>query len=199
MHPRSLTRFIASALVAATIAASSVRADEITDVLKKAESDYESGNYSEAISSLDYAGQLIRQKKGESMLKLLPDALKGWEADEAVSESAGAAMFGGGVSVQRNYTKGDASLSVKITTDSPMLSGMLGMLTNPLMVSGSGGKLETIKGKKAVVKYDNSEKNGEVSVAVGDKILVQVEGSGVERSDLTAYANAVDYGKLGNF
>lgn len=196
MHPRSLTRLIATALVAATVAASAVKADEITDLLKKAGSAYESGNYSEAISNLDYAGQLIRQKKGEAMMKLLPDAQKGWTADEPSSESAGGAMFGGMVAVQRRYSKDESSASVKITTDSPVLASFIGMYTNPLLVSSSGAKLETIKGQKAVVKYDAGGKSGEINIVVANKILVTVEGSGISRDELVGYAGAVDYGKL---
>ena len=197
MHPRALTRFIASALVAATIAASAVKADEISDLLKKAGDSYESGNYSEAITSLDYAGQLIRQKKGETMMKLLPDALKGWTAEEPSSESAGGAMFGGMVAVQRRYTKENSSVTVKITSDSPMISSMISLFTNPMLVSGSGGKLETIKGQKAVVKYDANGKSGDVNVVVAGKILVTVEGSDLPRDQLTGYAAAIDYAKLG--
>lgn len=196
MHPRALTRFIATALVAVTFAAASLKADEITDLLKKAGTDYESGNYSEAITSLDYAGQLIRQKKGEAMLKLLPDALAGWTAEQPSSESASGAMFGGMVSVQRQYKKEDANLTIKLTSDSPMLAGMLGMFSNPMLVSGTGGKLETIKGQKAVVKYDANNKSGDINIVVGGKILVTVEGNGIPREALTAYAGSIDYAKL---
>lgn len=196
MHPRALTRLIATALVAATFAASTVRADEINDLLKKAESSYEAGNYSEAITNLDYAGQLIRQKKGEAMMKLLPDALKGWTAEEPTSESASGSMFGGMVAVQRRYTKDNSSVTVKVTSDSPMLAGMMGMFTNPMLVTSSGAKLETIKGQKAVVKYDAGGKSGDVNVVVGGKILVTIEGSDVARDVLTGYAGAVDYSKL---
>lgn len=196
MHPRALTRFIATALVAVTFAAASLKADEITDLLKKAGSDYESGNYSEAITSLDYAGQLIRQKKGEVMLKLLPDAQKGWTAEEPSSESTSGTMFGGMVAVQRRYKKDDSSITIKITSDSPMLAGMLGMFSNPMLVTGSGGKLETIKGQKAVVKYDANNKSGDINLVVGGKILVTIEGSDVPRDALTAYAGSIDYAKL---
>ncbi len=196
MHPRALTRFIATALVAVTFSAASLKADEITDLLKKAGSDYESGNYSEAISSLDYAGQLIRQKKGEAMLKLLPEAQKGWTAEEPTSESTSGSMFGGMVAVERRYQKDDSNVTIKITSDSPMLAGMLGMFSNPMLVSGSGGKLETIKGQKAVVKYDAPNKSGDINIVVGGKILVTVEGHDVPRDALTAYAGAIDYAKL---
>lgn len=196
MHPRALTRFIATALVAVTFAAASLKADEITDLLKKAGSDYESGNYSEAISSLDYAGQLIRQKKGEGLLKLLPEAQKGWTAEEPTSESTSGAMFGGMVAVERRYQKDDSGVTIKITSDSPMLAGMLGMFSNPMLVSGSGGKMETIKGQKAVVKYDAPNKSGDINIVVGGKILVTIEGHDVSRDVLTGYAGAIDYAKL---
>ena len=196
MHPRSLTRFIATTLVAAAVAASSLKADEIKDLLKKAESAYESGDYSKAISSLDDASQLIRQKKGESLTKVLPDALKGWEADEPSTESAAGAMFGGMVTAQRQYTKGDANVAVKITTDSPLLQNMMSLFTNPMLVGSSGATLETVKGQKAVVKFNAAEKSGEISIVVAGKVLVSVEGFDASREDLMSYAAAVDYSKL---
>jgi hypothetical protein len=178
------------------MAAANIKADEITDLLKKAGSAYESGNYSEAISNLDYAGQLIRQKKAESMVKLLPEGLKGWEAEEPTNEAAAGTLMGGMVEVSRRYTKGDASVEVKITTDSPLLSSFITMFSNPMIVSGSGAKLETIKGQRAVVKYESSGKTGEINIVIGGRMLVTVQGNDVSRDDLVAYAGALDYGKL---
>jgi len=197
MRPRSLTRFIATTLVAATVAAASLRADDVTNALKKAETAYESGNYSEAMSSLDYAGQLIRQKKGEAITKLLPEPLSGWSAEEPTTESAAATMFGGMITAQRQYSKEASSVIVKITTDSPLLSSFVGLLTSDTLVNAAGSKLETVNGQKAIVEFNKEEKRGEINVVVGEKLLVAVEGSDVTRQELTAYAAALDYTKLG--
>ncbi len=42
-------------------------ADEVTDLIKKALKQYKNGDYIEATNNLDYASQLIRQKKQEQL------------------------------------------------------------------------------------------------------------------------------------
>jgi hypothetical protein len=184
----------AVALVAATCP---VRADEIVDNLDTAKSAYEAGNYSESIQALDYASQLIRQKKGEAVAKLLPAAPGGWTSEEAESESQGNAMFGGGmVSAKRTYRKGDASVKIEIQSDSPLLQSLGMMFSNPMLMSASGAKIETIKGQKCAITFKNGATSGEVKTIVDNRYLVSIEGSDVKREDLVTFAKAIDFAKL---
>ncbi|MEA1969713.1 MAG: hypothetical protein U9N77_16025 [Thermodesulfobacteriota bacterium] len=50
-----------------------VYADDITDSINEALSAYNDGEYSAAVESLNYASQLINQKKGDSLSFLLPE------------------------------------------------------------------------------------------------------------------------------
>ena len=52
-------------------------ADEITESINEALEYYQEKDYAEAVSSLDYAAQLIRQKRAEGLQNLLPDPLSG--------------------------------------------------------------------------------------------------------------------------
>lgn len=171
------------------------RADDVTDSIDEAIKAYKAKDYAAAAQSLDAAAQLVRQKRGELFKALLPDAPSGWKAEDATTQAAGAAMFGGGVTAERRYTKGDSSVTVKIITDSPLMQGVMMMMGNPMFANADGGKLERIKGQKAIFK--NKDGSGSVNVVVNGTLLVQIESSQTSDADLRAFANAVDYAKMG--
>ena len=115
-------------------------ADEVTENLDTAKAAYESAKYSEAITALDYAGSLIRQKKGEAVVKLLPAAPKGWTAEEAESESSSSSMMGGIVGAKRVYRRaeGEGRVTIQIQSDSPLLQTYGMMFSNPMLLTSSG-------------------------------------------------------------
>ena len=176
--------------------AGAARADEIEDAITEALQQYKNGAYSEAMTTLNYAAQLVGQKKGGKLESFLPQPLAGWSAEEASSQAAGAAGFGGGVTAERRYTKDEASVSVKIVTDSPMLQGMMMFLSNPMFATADGGKLEKINGQKAIVKYDAANKSGNINLVVDNRMLVTLEGNGASLEDLKKYATGIDYKKM---
>lgn len=175
----------------------SVFADEVADSISQGLDQYKKGSYAEAMASLNYAAQKIGQIKADSLKVLIPQALAGWTSDEVVSQAAGTAMFGGGLSAEGRYHKGDkGDVTVKIVTDSPLLQSMMMLIGNPMFATSNGGKLEKIKNQTAIVKYEAQAKRGEVNVVVAGKILVTVEGNEVSLDDIMAYAKAVDYEKI---
>lgn len=179
-------------------------ADEVTDSINEALTQYKNNDYSGASGSLTYALQLIGQKKGGQLQQLFPDALPGWTAEEATSNAAGAAVFGGGVDAERQYRREPAEgsdeetgyITIKYITDSPMMQGMIMMMSNPMFAASDGGKLEKIKGEKAIVKFSAEGKNGDINIVVANKTLVTVEGNGITKEDLKAYTEAIDYKKI---
>ena len=174
-----------------------VFADEVTDSITQGLDQYKKGSYTEAMTSLNFAAQKIGQIKADGLKVLIPKPLSGWIADEVVSQAAGTAMFGGGLSAEGHYRKGDkGDVTVKIITDSPLLQSMMMLISNPMFATSSGGKLEKIKNQTSIVKYEAQEKRGDINVVVAGKILVTVEGNEVSRDDLMDYAKAVDYEKI---
>jgi len=166
-------------------------ADDVMDWIKDGIEAYENKEYSEAVTNLEYAAQLIRQMKGEEMTAALPEALSGWKKQSSESGAAGAAMFGGATSASARYKKGNASCDITITSDNPMLSSILMMFSNPMLISSSGQKLIKIGGEKASLDFDGDQ--GEITVVVDKKVLVQISGSDITEEDLRAYAEAVNY------
>jgi len=174
----------------------SVRADEVIDSIQQAMDSYKKGDFTEAENNLNYASQLIRQKKSSDLEAFLPAPLTGWKAGEVKKQALGQAMFGGMVSVERDYRKGSSRVTVKIVTDSPLVQSMMMMLTNPLLATSDGGTMKKIGGRKAVVKFKDGNQRGEINLIVANRILVTVEGSEVTEKDLADYAYAIDYKKL---
>jgi hypothetical protein len=185
-------------IVAVTILAFSplVYADDVTDSINEGLQQYKDKKYSEAVQSLNYASQLIQQKKGASLETLLPEPLSGWTAKKASSQAAGAAMFGGGLTAERKYKKGSSSVEIQIITDSPIMQSVMMMFTNPMFATSDGGKLEKVGDQKAIVKYDTDRNRGDIKIVVANRFLITVEGRNVSKEDLEAYAKAIDYKKL---
>jgi len=106
-------------------------------------------------------------------------------------------MFGGGLSAEGRYRKGEqGDITVRIVSDSPLLQSMMMLVSNPMFATSSGAKLEKINGQTGIVQYEAQGKHGDINVVVGGKVLVTVEGSEVSQDDLMAYAKAVPYDKI---
>jgi hypothetical protein len=170
--------------------------DNVLRTIKEATRQYEAGDYTEAASNLDYAAQLVRQQKSERMKDLLPEPLSGWGGGEASAQALGAAILGGGVTVSRDYKKGTSEVSVEIVSDSPVLQSVLMMVNNPMFAGAGGGKLETLKGQRAIIKYDSGKKSGELYIVVASRFVVTIKGRQAAREDLLAYGEAIDYQAL---
>ncbi len=173
-----------------------VFADDVTDAINEALNSYNSGEHSNAVQSLNYASQLILQKKGEKLEALLPQPLSGWEVENSTSQAMNTGMMGGGITAERQYRKADSSVTLQMVTDSPLLQSMMMMFANPMFATSDGGKLEKIAGQKAIVKYDADAKEGEIQIVVNNRFLITINGYDVSKNDLTAYAQAIDYNKL---
>jgi hypothetical protein len=191
MHPLN-SRTVAAAIAFLLISVSGVQADDVTDSLNDALTKYNSGQYTEAINSINYAEQLITQKKGEALTLIFPKPLDGWQAEEVKSDP----IFGGGITAERLYSKDAAAVTISIASDSPMLQATMMLFTNPMFATADGGKLETISGQKAIVKYSAETKGGEIQMVVNNRFLVTVNGSEVAKEDMTAYLGSLDFNKL---
>jgi hypothetical protein len=174
-------------------------ADEITDSINEGLEYYEEEDYAEAASSLDYAAQLIRQKRAERLQSLLPAPLSGWKAEDVESKAVPQAMFGGMVSASRQYRKESSNITIEISVDSPVLQGMAMMFSNPAYATADGGKLKKIKRQKAIIKYRSSNQEGDITIIVDRRLLVSVKGRKVGEEDLIDYASAIDYKELKKF
>lgn len=190
MHrtPRTLASLGLAALLAC---AGTAQADDIKEALEEALKAYNQGDMSVTKENLGYATQLLNEKSADALTKALPAPLPGWEADEAQSSSAGAALFGGGLQASRTYNKDDHYIEVEIVGDSPMLSQMMVVMTNPAL-AGSMGKSVKIGKQRGI-----QDENGKIMLIINNRFMVSVEGD-AEQADKLAYAEAVKLEALNN-
>jgi hypothetical protein len=168
-------------------------ADDVSDQIDEAVKAYEKEDYNTAITALDSASTLIRQKKGELVSKLLPEPLDGWQADEGKSSAAAAGMFGGGISAERRYTrKTDGkteTITISITTDSPLIQTMGMMFSNPMFM-GQDNKLLVINGEKTIA----NERDNSLTSMIANKVMVKIDGNKqVTTEALKEYFKSIDF------
>jgi len=179
------------------------QADEIIDQIKEGLQLYEKGSHSEAVTALNFAVGQIQQKQAAGLKNVFPEPLAGWQAEESSGESAPAAFMGGGISASRHYyvENQDKSVDIEIVTDSPLLQSLMMFFTNPaFFASQPGAKLVKIQGQKAVQKFSRQDREGEIDIVIGSRMLVSVKGQAIDNTDdLLAYANAIDYQALVKF
>lgn len=179
------------------------RSDEISDQIKEAQSLYEQGNFSEAVTALNFAIGQIQQKQASTLKNVFPEPLDGWKAEESKGEYASAAFFGGGLSASRHYfvEGADKAVDIEIVTDSPLLQSVMMFMTNPaFFASQPDTQLVKIKGRKAMQKFSKENGDGEISIVIGNRMLISFKGRNLENADdMVSYANAVDYQALEKF
>jgi hypothetical protein len=177
-----------SAAVAAIITVSPLplMADEVADTIADAQTKYKAGELGGAGVSLQYALNLLNEKRAEKLKDLLPKNAGEWKGDEGKSESMG--MLGGGFTVSRNFTKGDKEASISLIMESPLIQQMMGLISNPMFAGQMGMKMRDIKGEKASYHSEN----GELMLVLNNTILIKVEARGNTEADILELARAVD-------
>ncbi len=191
---KKITKVMTYISLSALLLTGSVMADEVTDILGEATEAYKKGDYVQTKEDLTYVLELLKQKKGDSLKTLLPEALDGWTAEDAKSESAGAAMLGGGTNISRVYKKDKSTITISVVTDSPLMQNIGMMMSNPMF--SSGGKQKRINREKAMIKYNNKQKSGEVTLLIDKRFMVSVKGIDVTEEELVDYTKAIDFKKL---
>lgn len=178
-------------------------ADEVTEQIKEALEFYEKGNYSEAVGNLNFAVGQIQQKQAAGLKGVFPEPLEGWKAKDSTGEFAPAAFMGGGVSASRNYyvEENDRTVDIEIVSDSPLLQSVMMFFTNPAFTASQPDtKLVKIGGHKALQKFNQQDREGEINIVIASRMLVSIKSRGSDKpDDMLAYANAMDYSQLEKF
>jgi hypothetical protein len=188
-----MLRFLPATL-AIGLAALPVAADEFTDAVDSALEAYRDNDVKGAREELDYAVKLLDGMKSESLAKLLPEPLAGWTkeaSDASDAEGAGMAMamFGGGTAASAKYSDGTADMTITLIADSPMVTGIGGMLAG---LAGTGGKPIRIN------RTQFSVNDGDLQGVVNSKVMVSVSGS-ASLEQKQAQVKAMDFEALGDF
>jgi hypothetical protein len=180
-------------------ASAGANADQVTDQIAAGLRAYEAGEARVAMQALQFAAAEIETQLRQRQLLLLPEPLPGWSAEDAVSESGGLAAMIAGTNLSRGYrndTTG-ASVRITITADSPLLAMMGMMMASPMLMQANPGSSPFLHGSYRGMIEQNEDGTTKLSLMVGTRILVQIEGEGgADRQALEAYLQALDLPNL---
>ncbi len=177
----ALLAFILAAEPAAILAAGpAVAAVDVPTHIDAAKAAYLKGDVARAAHELEMALVDLQDRLGRGFSDFMPATPTGWDAEEAEIQGLGA--VGGGLSITRAYTKGEASLNASIILDSPAVEAAGALLGNPAAQTG----LKRIKlgSEDALLRWDEAGKSGEITIVMGNRVLLQIEGDSLANGDV---------------
>lgn len=174
----------ATVAVAAYLAVSAATAAEpAADVaarIEAARAFNQKGDIARAAHELETALIDLQNRLGRGFSDDMPPPPAGWQAEDPEIQGLGA--VGGGLSVTRAYTRNDASLNASIILDSPAVEAAGAQFANPVPLPGV--KRIKVNGEDAMLRWDNQARSGEITIVLGGRVLLQIEGDSLPSPDL---------------
>ncbi len=104
--------------------------------------------------------------------------------------------MGGGINVSRSYHSTDGQeVRIEMITDSPLLSSVMMLLSNPLIMGG--GRLVAINGEKGIEEWRPEEHSGKIQIVLQNRMLITVEGNNLKSKDiLYDFAKKLDFARI---
>ena len=141
----------------------------------------------------------IQAVPAETLKGLLPASLPGYARTDVSADSG---QVGGlqGSSAEAVYTKGDARITLKVADVAAAgavatLGGALGVNSEHQTATGYE-KVHMDGGRMVSEKWDSQSKDGDYSVMVASRFMIEAEGSGAEMADLKAAVQAIPADRL---
>jgi len=168
--------------------------EAITD---KAVKEYKKGDYSAAIKDLEQALDIMKQKQGKELNSLLPQTLPGWTRGESSSQSMDPRRIVGGHIVEQTYNRGNGFVTATLILDAPMIQEVRSTLNSPQSIQNrNDGTIELISNKKALVRYQENDKQGEISMIANSTTVAVVYGKNVTLRELKNYAKLFKFSEI---
>jgi hypothetical protein len=147
------------------------------------------------------AGKKVEPVDFRELKALLPEALPGMKRTKFEGEKA-AAM---GINVSKaegRYEKEDSDIHITVT-DMGTMSGLAAIATYGWAMAEIDRETETgyersstYQGHKSLEKYDKENKDGETTVLVAERFVVEVRGNDLPVEAIKAALGSIDLGKL---
>lgn len=145
-------------------------------------------------------GQPVAAIAPNVLQSLLPGTLGGLQRSAVSSSSAGAAGISGS-NAEARYGNGDANVTLKIT-DLAAMGGIAALGTafnieSSQQTATGYEKTGPVDGRMTTEKWNSETRSGSYGVLVGNRVMVEAEGSNIDGIDaLKAAVASVDFGKL---
>lgn len=178
------------AVAALAWATSPATADEVSDTIQSALDAYNEGDTAYATRQLDFALQLLNDMQAGDMQSFLPEPLDGWTR-EIDTDPASIVNIMGGTGALASYTSDNATFTIALMMDSPMVAAMAPLLSNPTMAAASGGRIVPV-GREQFVSLE-----GDLNGLVGGRVFIQAGGE--ESDSMVAHLETMDFRALSQF
>lgn len=176
--------------------------DEVEEVLDEAHEAYKKGQYKLSATRMNQALSLLHQLESQRAHKIFPAPLEGWQTsddNEALSKfkSMGiGSVFATGLTYSKGEQKVQMVLVQKPSTPQPLFD----MLLAGLLMPRPG--MEKIPLQDYTGHYlcgKSKPLDCDMSIPVEADYVLMVNGNGVERETLLAYARAIRFDLLKSF
>jgi hypothetical protein len=141
----------------------------------------------------------IQAVPADTLKGLLPASLPGYTRTDVSADSG---SVGGlqGSSAEAVYTKGEARITLKVTDAAAAgsiatLGGALGVNSEHTTATGYE-KVHMDGGRMVSEKWDSQSKDGDYSVMVASRFMIDAEGTGADMADLKAAVQAIPADRL---
>lgn len=154
--------------------AGTVYAQSFNSNIQNARQAYSSGNLENSRFAMQQMLQELDIISGKETLKILPATLVNLNAKTADDQVNSGSGFAGAV-IHRVYQAGDATATMEIISNSPLIASVNAILSIPFIGTGSNGDRKVIKidGYKALIqKESGSEKPGyDIQIPLGSTLI----------------------------
>lgn len=168
----------AALLSVATVA---VAADSIPTRIEAGRAAYARGDLARAAAELEAAIADLHVRLGKALTEFMPTPLAGWQAEAA--ESMPLSGSGGGLAVTRAYSKSESTMNASLILDSPAVSAAAGQFSANASTQSNIRRLK-VGSEDALLRWDAGNRAGEITIVIGNRAVLQIEGDGLASGDL---------------
>lgn len=162
-------------------------ADMVPGQIEAARAAYQKNDLARTAKALEAALSDIHDRLGKALAETMPPTTAGWQADPP--EIQGLGQVGGGLVVTRAYGKGEASLNASLFLDSPAVDAAAALFANPAATAAQPNvKRVKVGTDDALLRFDNANKAGEITIVLGNRILLSIEGDNIANGDTLSEA-----------
>lgn len=175
---------------------------EALESLTTAQTMIKQGAVNKAVEEINYALSKLNEVTAANMLAFIPAPPAGFTLESKNAQGMGQmASMVGNAGAEAQYA-GPDDASVKLTIATGGVTGKLGSLAGfgamfAGMAQETGMKSIRIQGYTGTLQFNAEDRSGTLSIQVGEKTSVQVEGYGIASGDvLKAFVQPMNLSKL---
>jgi hypothetical protein len=156
-------------------------ADSIPTRIEAGRAAYAKGDLARAAQELEAAIADLHARLGKALTEFMPVPLTGWQAE--APESMPLSGSGGGLAVTRAYSKSESTMNASLILDSPAVSAAAGQFSANASTQANIRRLK-VGAEDALLRWDAGNRAGEITIVLGSRAVLQIEGDGLLSGDM---------------